>query len=96
VSWSRRFDVAVVLSDGKRLETLHDARRYLLSLPKSRHEHSDVTNAIEALLMAAERRGPLTHANAGIARVVYGPLKIPKPKASKGNRWGRPRPARDR
>jgi hypothetical protein len=72
VSWSKRFDVPIVLSNGKSLSTLADARQHLLALPKRRHEATDVSTAIEALMMAAEGRGPMMHANAGIARVVFG------------------------
>jgi hypothetical protein len=40
-------------------------------------------------MMAAEGRGPVMHANAGIGRVVYGPPKIPEPRLSKETKWGR-------
>ena len=54
VSWDQRFDWPVVLPDGKRLRTLDDARRHILTLPKSEHETTAWQVAIEALLLAAE------------------------------------------
>jgi hypothetical protein len=94
VSWSKRFDVPIMLPDGKSLSTLADARQHLLALPKARHEAADVTTAIEAMLMAAEGLGPVMHANVGIARVINGRPKIPEPQQSKEKHWGRRRPAR--
>jgi hypothetical protein len=57
VSWDKRFDRPVVLPDGNALRTLEDARRYILTLPKSEHETTAWQVAIEALLIAAEKRG---------------------------------------
>ena len=58
VSWDQRFDRPVVLPDGKTLRTLEDARQYILALPKSEHETTAWQVAIEALLIAAEKRDP--------------------------------------
>ena len=54
--WDQRFDRPVVLPDGKTLRTLEDARRHILALPKSEHETTAWQVAIEALLVAAEKR----------------------------------------
>jgi hypothetical protein len=95
VSWDFRFDVPVILPNGKQLLTLGDARQHLLTIPKA--EYSDALgHAAEALVMAAERRGPIMHANAALARLVYGPRPIPEPTASKQIHWGRQKLARDR
>jgi hypothetical protein len=48
------------------------------------------------MVMAAERRGPVMDANVGIARVVYGPRKIPEPQPSMEKHWGRRKQARER
>ena len=53
MSWDQRFDRPVVLPDGKTLRTLEDARRHILSLPKSEHDTTAWQVAIEALLVAA-------------------------------------------
>jgi hypothetical protein len=58
VSWDQRFDLPIVLPDGKTLRTLEDARRYIITLAKSEHKTTAWQVAIEALLVAAEKRGP--------------------------------------
>jgi hypothetical protein len=95
VSWSKRFDVPIALPNGESLATLDDARRHLLALPKSRHQNRDVEAAIEAVMMAAENRGPMMHANRGIGLVVFGPKPIPEPRPPTRH-WGRRKPARER
>ena len=95
VSWSKRFDVPIVLQNGEKLITLADARKHLLSLPESRHGGPAAQAAIEARIMAANGEGPLMHANAGITRVVYGPKPMPEPRPVT-TRWGKIKPLRDR
>ena len=58
MSWDQCFDRPVILPDGKTLRTLEDARRHILTLPKSEHETTAWQVAIEALLIAAEKRDP--------------------------------------
>jgi hypothetical protein len=58
VSWDKRLDRPIALPDGKTLRTLDDARRHILALPKSEHETTAWQVAIEALLIAAEKRDP--------------------------------------
>jgi len=58
VSWDQCFDRPVILPDGKTLRTLEDARRHILTLPKSEHETTAGQVAIEALLIAAEKHDP--------------------------------------
>jgi len=56
MSRHQRFDRPVVLPNGKALRTLEDARQHILTLPKSEHETTAWEVAIEALLIAAEKR----------------------------------------
>jgi hypothetical protein len=56
VSWNKRFDRPVVLPDGKILQTLEDARLYILALSKSEQRTTAWEVAIEALLVAAETK----------------------------------------
>jgi hypothetical protein len=93
--WSREFDVPIVLHNGKKLLTLDDGRQHLLKIPKSKYTEA-IGAAAEALVMAAEHRGPMMHANVGVARVVYGPKKIPEPQPSTETRWARRKLARDK
>jgi len=57
VSWDLKFDRSIVLPDGKILQTLEDARQYILPLPPSEHDTTAWQVAIEALLLAAQFSG---------------------------------------
>jgi hypothetical protein len=46
-----------------------------------------VQAAIEAVLMAAEGRGPVLHATAGVGRVLNGHSGIQLPKSARRPRW---------
>jgi len=52
-----KFDRPIVLPDGKILQTLEDARQYILTLPTSEHDSTAWQVAIEALLLAAQFSG---------------------------------------
>ena len=52
-----KFDRPIVLPDGKILQTLEDARQYILTLPTSEHDGTAWQVAIEALLLAAQFSG---------------------------------------
>jgi hypothetical protein len=45
--------------------------------------------ATEALLMAAEDRGPLMHAHVGMMLALHGAKPIPEYDSSKERHWGR-------
>ena len=55
---------------GRRLVTLQDAASYITTLPKAEQKASAWQAATEALIMAAEGRGPLMHARVGILRAL--------------------------
>ena len=57
MSWDVKFDRPIVLPDGKILQTLEDARQYILTLPASEQGHTAWQVAIEALLLAAQFSG---------------------------------------
>jgi len=75
VSWSKRLDRPVVTPEGTKLVTLSDARAYALRLPKARQMDPLVQAGVEALLMAAEGKGPMLLAQSGVAHIVHGPVK---------------------
>jgi hypothetical protein len=76
VSWDQRLDRPVVLPDGKTLRTLEDARRYIITLPKSEHETTAWQVAIKALLIAAEKRDPVMQPAADEVHVHHAKIKI--------------------
>ena len=52
------------------MRTLRDAASYIMALPGKTRQSDEWQAAIEALLMAAEDRGPLMHARIGIMRAL--------------------------
>jgi hypothetical protein len=60
--WKRPFDDPIELPDCRSLVTLEDAGDYITRLPKAEQQLDEWQTAIEALMMAAESRGPVMHA----------------------------------
>ena len=56
----------IPLPRGRQLVTLKNAADHITKLPKVEHESAPWQAAIEALIMAAENRGPLMHARIGV------------------------------
>jgi hypothetical protein len=81
--WSRRFDDPIKPPKGKPLVTLKDAARYIMALPKSQQQAPEWQAAGEALLMAAEGRGPLMHAHVGMTLALHGAKPVPEYDPSK-------------
>lgn len=77
MSWSRRFDDPV-----PGLPTLRDAARLIQKLPKVEQHKPHWQAAAEALIMAAEDRGPMLHARVGMLRA----LNADKPVSTLGPR----------
>jgi hypothetical protein len=65
------------------VKTLLDAYQVLLKLPKAKQKEPMVQAAAEALLMAAEGRGPMHTAQAAAAYAVHGPRQDIQPKKPK-------------
>jgi hypothetical protein len=66
--WSRRF-VDPIPTKGKPIATLQDAAQFILKLPAEQAKpHWQA--AAEAVIMAAEDRGPLMHADIGMKRAL--------------------------
>jgi hypothetical protein len=66
--WKRPFDDPIPLPRGRQLVTLQDAAAYIMKLPKADRDLPEWQAAGEALIMAAEGRGPLMHARIGVMR----------------------------
>ena len=79
--WSRPFEDPIP-AKGKTILTLKDAADYIRRLPKAEHETPHWQAATEALIMAAEDRGPLLHADIGMRRA----LNIGKPAPTETRR----------
>ena len=75
--------------------TLKDAAAYIMKLPKSVQQSPEWQAAGEAVIMAAEDRGPLMHAHVGMMLALHGAKPIPEARQSKAH-WGRRKPALDR
>jgi hypothetical protein len=95
MAWSRPFDHPIVLPKGKTLVTLKDAAAYIKALPKSEQQAPEWQAATEALLMAAEERGPLMHAHVGMMLALHGAKPLPEYNPAKVKNWGRRKLKRD-
>jgi hypothetical protein len=76
VPWSRPFDDPIQLPEGKAIVTLKDAAAYILKLPKAKQRSPEWQAAGEAVIMAAEDRGPLMHAHVGMMLALHGAKPI--------------------
>jgi len=95
MSSSRRFDEPIQPPKGKKLVTLKDAAAYIMKLPKSKQQSPEWQAAGEAVIMAAEDRGPLMHAHVGMMLALHGAKPIPEYDSSKERHWGRRKLKRD-
>jgi hypothetical protein len=68
--WKRPFDDPIPLPRGRQLVTLKDAADYIMKLPKTEQHLKEWQAATEALIMAAEGRGPLMHAHIGMLKAL--------------------------
>jgi hypothetical protein len=93
--WQRPFDDPIPLPRGRRLVTLKDAAAYIMKLPKGEQHLEEWQAATEALLMAAEDRGPLMHARIGVLRALNRNIERTLTDR-KEMHWGRRKLKRDR
>ena len=68
--WHQPFEDPIPLSRGRQLIILKDAADYIMKLPKAEQQAPEWQAATEALIMAAENRGPLPHARVGLLRAL--------------------------
>ena len=94
--WKRPFEDPVTLPTGRQLVTLLDAGNYIASLPRKEHESDPWQAAIEALIMAAEDRGPLLHARVGMLRALNRHVERKFNPDRKDTHWGKRKLARNR
>ena len=94
MSWSRRF-VDPIPTKGKQIVTLQDAAQFILKLPKAEHSKPHWQAAAEAVIMAAEDRGPLMHADVGMKRALNAGKPVEFDPKRKSPHWGKRKLARD-
>ncbi|SIO46728.1 hypothetical protein SAMN05443247_05770 [Bradyrhizobium erythrophlei] len=68
--WDRRFDQPVSLPNGGLARTLHDAAKFIITLPKLQRDRPEWRLAIHFLMDAAEDRGPMLFARLGVLRAM--------------------------
>jgi hypothetical protein len=72
-NWNRRFDDTIETPDGRKIKTLDDARRYLITfaVPKQPDKKLMLTNALRAVLGAANGTDLMMHARIAVGRWVH-------------------------
>ena len=95
MSWKRRFDDAIVLPDGRKLDTLLDAATYATKLPKKEADTAEWQAAIESLMLVAELGGPTMFARIGIMRALNCGHVREFDTSRKDTHWGKRKLKRD-
>lgn len=93
--WDAPFPAPIPVPRGKPLVTLRDAGMLIQGLPKAQVDQPSWQAAIEALMLAAEDRGPLMHAEVGLRKALHPQEPVYDPNR-KDPHWGRRKLARDR
>ena len=93
--WKRPFEDPIDLPKRRRLVTLQDAADYILKLPKAEQGVPEWQAATEALIMAAEGRGPLMHARIGVLRALNRNVERVFDSSRKEAHWGKRKLKRD-
>ena len=75
--------------------TLRDAADYIMKLPKAEQNLDAWQTAVEALIMAAEDRGPLMHARIGMLRALNRNVERVFNSSRKDTQWGKRKLKRD-
>jgi hypothetical protein len=95
MTWSRAFEDPIALPKGRQLLTLEEAAAYIMKLPKAEQNLPEWQAATEALIMAAEDRGPLMHARIGVQRALNRHVERVFNPDRKETHWGKRKPKRD-
>lgn len=94
--WKRPFEDPIPLPRGRQLVTLEDTATYITKLPEAEHLLPEWQTATEALIMAAEGRGPLMHARIGVLRALNRNVERTFNRDRKDTNWGKRKLKRDR
>ena len=93
--WSRRFDDPIDLPGRHQFTTLEEAAGYIMKVPKAEQKLEEWQAATEALIMAAEGRGPLMHARVGMLRALNRNVERVFNPDRKETHWGKRKLKRD-
>jgi hypothetical protein len=93
--WEQPFEYPIPLPRGRRLVTLKDAADFIMKLSKAEQNLPEWQTATEALIMAAEDRGPLMHARIGVLRALNRNVERVFNPDLKDTHWGKRKLKRD-
>lgn len=94
MSWDSLLSTPIPVPGSKPLVTLRDAGNLIQKLPKSQADLPAWRTATEALMLAAEERGPLMHAEVGLRKALH-PREPVYDSSRNDPHWGRRKLARD-
>lgn len=95
MSWDTLLPAPIPVPGSNPLVTLRDAGMLIQKLSKSQADLPAWRTATEALMLAAEDRGPLMHAEVGLRKALHPREPIHDP-SRKDPHWGRRKLVRDR
>jgi hypothetical protein len=95
MSRTRPFEDPVSLPGGGELVTLDDAAAYIMKLSRADRDSPEWQAAGEALILAAEGRGPLMHARVGMLRAPNQNVECVLDSSRKDAHWGKRKLKRD-
>jgi hypothetical protein len=86
--WSRGF-VDPIPTSGKPIGTLQDAAQFILKLSKAEQAKPHWQAATEAVIMAAEDKGPLMHSDVDMKRALNAGKPVEFNPKKKSPHWGK-------
>lgn len=95
VSWDQRFSEPIAVPKGKPLATLRDAGDYISGLPKAEHEAAEWQTAVQCLMQAADKRGPIEFARMGMLQALNRHVERVFGASRREHHWGRRKLARE-
>jgi hypothetical protein len=87
MSWDSQFPNPIPVPGRRPLVTLRDAGRYVASLRKPTHDETPWQTAMECLMLAADKGGPIEFARFAMERALRPPPPPVYHSASKDPKW---------
>jgi len=87
--WSRKFAEPIILQDGRKLLTLRDAGKFIMRLPKAKHNRPEWRLAAAMLMQAAEDGAPVMLAEIAMRRALGadGEPAPPEPRRKRAKKY---------